>query len=386
MNEVIASDGFPFSLAEYQRRWALLRQAMERRDADAIVVFRGSSVEYLCGYHTVETLPQPLLVLASGERLLSVPDAEVGRALASSCASEILHHHALEDGLSIAAQHLVHRLGRSARVLVELSDGRTPPRFAQLIGADGLEVLDGDYLVERLRLRLSDEELRYLEAAAEITHRGDAAAVAALRSGVRTDSELATAIRTALTEGADSRAPFDVVVATGMWGGIPHSTWANRPIERGTSTFLEYSGASGRYCAPVMRTVTVDEPPSSVTELAELTQTALAAVLQAARPGTPASDVARHAEQALGILPDSVIFHFNFGYPLGIAHPPTWMDGAPFYIVRTNDAPLETGMAFHAPMSFRYFGKAGVGLSQSFVVEDSGARVLTHGPAELTRV
>ena len=43
-------------------------------------------------------------------------------------------------------------------------------------------------------------------------------------------------------------------------------------------------------------------------------------------------------------------------------------------------------MVFHIPACFRAFGRQGVGLSQTFVVEDGRARVITHGPAEVIHI
>ncbi len=62
------------------------------------------------------------------------------------------------------------------------------------------------------------------------------------------------------------------------------------------------------------------------------------------------------------------------------------MDGAPFHITTDNPEPLREGMAFHMPGSFRFFGNVGVGLSQTFVVEKTGARVLTHGAAKIIQL
>jgi Xaa-Pro dipeptidase len=135
-----------------------------------------------------------------------------------------------------------------------------------------------------------------------------------------------------------------------------------------------------------MRTLRHGTPPAPIERLAELAKTAVAAVLDAAKPGVPCAEVARHAQEALGPLPDGVVFHQLFGYPVGLAHPPHWMDGAPFAITADNPEPLAEGMVLHIPASFRAFGEAGVGLSQTFVVESAGARVLTHGAAELIGV
>jgi Xaa-Pro aminopeptidase len=117
--------------------------------------------------------------------------------------------------------------------------------------------------------------------------------------------------------------------------------------------------------------------------LADLAMTTVAAVLGSVRAGVPASQVAAHAAAALGPLPDDVVFHHLFGYPVGLAHPPHWMDSAPFYLSADNHEPLRPGMVFHVPASFRCLGRAGVGLSQTFVVEQDGARVLTYGAADL---
>jgi Xaa-Pro aminopeptidase len=80
------------------------------------------------------------------------------------------------------------------------------------------------------------------------------------------------------------------------------------------------------------------------------------------------------------------IFHFNFGYAIGLAHPPGWLDGAPFSIVAENHEPLEEGMAFHIPGSLRSFARGGVGLSHTIVLERDGPRVLTGGERPAIRV
>ncbi|MGH3367174.1 MAG: aminopeptidase P family N-terminal domain-containing protein, partial [Nocardioidaceae bacterium] len=69
----------PFGDLEYQHRLSRVRARMVDASLDALVVFRPSSVEYLCGFHTKETTPQPLL-LTHADSSLYVPDLEVGRA------------------------------------------------------------------------------------------------------------------------------------------------------------------------------------------------------------------------------------------------------------------------------------------------------------------
>lgn len=386
MASVQAAEPLPFTEAEYDARLAAVRRRLSHQGLDAIVVFRPSSVEYLCGYHTAERAPQPLLVTSS-ETVLYVPDLELGRALASSRA-ETIAYCGYADALRSVQLFLDHAAGRlpaRACVAIEVGHTSTPPQALEVLEGKALHCVHGDHLVERQRLTLSAAEIRCVERAARHTQAGVEAAVAEAGRPRATDSSVAGAVSAALVARANTPPAWGPVVATGERAGIAHSSWADRPLSRRT-TFLEFAGTHHHYHAPVMRTLCRGRPDRTARRLADLAQTALAAVLENARAGVPAAQVARHAMQALGRLPDDVVFHRMFGYPVGLAHPPHWMDGAPFYITTENPEPLETGMVFHTPASFRSFGQAGVGLSHTFVVEAEGARVLTDGSAELIEV
>ncbi|MPY79391.1 MAG: M24 family metallopeptidase [Actinophytocola sp.] len=359
---------------------------MADHGVDAMLVFRPSSVEYLCGYHTAERLPQPLLVTES-DVVLYVPDFEVGRALVS-CRPQAVRYFryaSAHRALRLVTDHVARQLPERARIAVELAHPATPPQVVDLLRQDGLTVTDGDYLVERVRLVLSAAEIRCVEQAAVHTAAGVAAAVDAAHAPGATDSAIAAASHAAMVAGANSVSAWGPTVATGPRAGIPHSTFDHRTIGPHT-TFVELSGAHHRYHAPVMRTLCQGTPTPLVRRLADHSHRMLQSVLDNAKAGVACADVARHAASDLDELPDDVVFHQLFGYPVGLAHPPHWMDGAPFAITTDNTEPLREGMVFHIPASIRAFGQTGVGLSHTFVVESSGTRVLTHGSAELIEV
>lgn len=378
-----AAEEPPFAAAEYERRLATVRGRMSDASIGAMLVFRPSSVEYLCAYHTAETTPQPLLVTET-DTFLYVPDLEVGRALASSRAGNIVYcgYAGALRGLELFLDHAVSVLPRRTRAGIELGHAATPPQAVALLRDRDVDLVDGHHLVENVRLVLSAAEIRCVEQAAIHTQAGLDAAVAEAGEPDATDSSVAATIAAASFATANSASAWGPVVATGRRAGIPHSSWDHRPLSAGT-TFLEFAGAHHRYHAPVMRTLSRRRPDANDRRLADLSKAALAAVLDSARAGVTCAQVADRAAAALGPLPDDVVFHHLFGYPVGLAHKPHWMDGAPFYLTPDNHEPLQAGMVFHVPASFRSLGDSGVGLSQTFVVEEDGARVLTHGAAEL---
>lgn len=378
-----ALEGPPFEVAEHAARLSRVRSRMQTAELDALMVFRPSSIEYLCGFHTAETAAQPLLVTDS-ETVLYVPDLEVGRALASSCADQI-RFCGYSDALTGLAQFIAHAaqtLTPGARVGVEMGAASTPSKAVQLWTAQDVVVVDSDYLVERERLVLSPAELRCVQRAADGTAAGVHAATTAAGAPGASDASVAAAAAAALYRASDSMSAWGPLVVTGQRSGIPHSSWDGSTLASGP-TFLEFSGTCRRYHAPVMRTLVLGDPAATDGRLADLARTTVAAVLETARPGVPAAQVAAAAANALGPLPADVMFHQMFGYPVGLAHKPHWMDGAPFFLTSDNHEPLQAGMAFHIPACFRAFGQQGVGLSQTFVVENEQARVLTHGPADL---
>lgn len=373
VSDAVALEPKPFSSEEFDRRVSLALTELAERDLDGILVFRPSSVDYLCGHHTIETAPQPLLLTRRVMRLY-VPDPEVGRALASSTAPSIGHYAASEDALELIAGDVARICGKNARIAVEDRDATVPPRVLALLEAHGLRVERGMYLVEQLRLVLSSEEIQCVERAASVTRRGAEAAMKTAGAPGVTDSQLAASIGEALRSGADSSAAMDVIIATGARGGVPHSTFIDIPLDPGT-TFVEFAGTHRRYHAPLMLTV-AREIDEEARRLERLAQTMLAAVLREVRPGRTASEVAAAVRREL-VLDAGDIFHFNFGYAIGLAHPPGWLDGAPFSIVEENHAELLPGMAFHIPASLRSFARRGVGLSHTIVLEDGGPRPVT---------
>ncbi|TCP50039.1 Xaa-Pro dipeptidase [Tamaricihabitans halophyticus] len=384
--DVVAAEQRPFPAEEYERRLSAVRARMAEAGLAAMIVFRPSSVEYLCGYHTAETAPQPLLVTET-DTYLYVPDLELGRSLASSRVGNLLYcgyADALRS-LDVFFDHAIGELPKAARVGIELDHTSTPPRALELLREKGIEVVAGEHLVERVRLVLSAAEIDCMERAAEHTEAGVRAGFAAASEPGATDSSVAAAIAAALYREANSPSVWGPVVATGQRGGIPHSSWQHGPLGQGL-TFVEFAGTHHRYHAPVMRTFTRAALDAPDRRLVEMSKAALTGVLETAKAGISAAEVARAGRAAIGVIPDDVVFHQLFGYPVGLAHKPHWMDGAPFYLTVDNEQPLEAGMAFHVPASFRIFGRSVVGLSHTFLVTESGTRVLTKGDAELVEL
>ena len=371
----------PFGLDEFSRRISRLRSRTPE-NVDVILVYRASSVEYLCGHTTQDPVPQPIAVFGESTALC-VPDAELGRALASAVCDEILVFPSEANGPELLAAAIAARVGHGAVVGMAFEGVTAELRVLGILEAAGLVVRPLAWLVEEDRLTLSPAEQSLVRAAGRVTDLGYQAGVQAAAVANATDSDVAAAIASALISSSDSVSAFGPIVATGWRGGLTHSTFEGATLSDSGPTFLEFAGTVRRYHAPVMRTLAPRQLTGDMKRLEELSTAGLEAVIENLRPGVTASSVARAATAALGVVEPWVVFHYTFGYPVGLAYPRTWMDGAPFYIVEGNEGILEPGMAFHLPMSFRKLGIGCVGLSQTVIISETGNELATKGEAEV---
>jgi Xaa-Pro aminopeptidase len=173
------------------------------------------------------------------------------------------------------------------------------------------------------------------------------------------------------------------IVASGYRAGSAHSSFNGRRIEAGETVFLELTAEVRRYTAPLMRTAILGRPDALQERVAEGGARAVETILATARPGVPAADIAHAAGAVLAPIRPEVVFHDNFGYPVGIGYPGTWIEQLGFFLRVDNPRPLKPGMVFHLPMSLRRFGAWGINQSHTMLITESGAETLTKTPARL---
>lgn len=377
-----------FEPSEYARRLAAVRAGMAERDLDALLVFSPHNVFYLCGMDSENLFDFQCLIVpaaASLEPVLVILDFEEARAANSVGAGRTVSYHAFDDPIeAVVAQ--VRELGLAGgRLGLESRAGITPAafrRFTEHLGQAGATIEDPFGIVENTRLVKSEPELALMRRSAALTDQAVLAAYAALRPGVR-DAEIAAVIMDVFYRGGSDTVCWGPIVASGYRAGSAHSSFNGRRIEAGETVFLELTAEVRKYTAPLMRTAILGRPSAEQERVAEAGARAVETILATARPGIPAADVAHAAGAVLAPVLDGIVFHHNFGYPVGIGYPGTWIETLGFFLRVDNPRPLVPGMVFHLPMSLRKFGEWGVNQSHTIVITDTGATALTTTPARL---
>jgi Xaa-Pro aminopeptidase len=107
-------------------------------------------------------------------------------------------------------------------------------------------------LVDEVRLIKSDAELEHIRRAAAISDRAVSAGIATAGVGVN-EKEVAAAIYREMILGGGEYPGFVPLIRSSETLLQEHSTWRDRYLRPGEKIFMELSGASARYHAPLTR-------------------------------------------------------------------------------------------------------------------------------------
>jgi Xaa-Pro aminopeptidase len=357
---------------------------MDERGLAALLLFSPHNVNYLCGMDSENWFDfQCLFVMPDRDPVLLIFDFELARWQNSSVVEDVRAYAPSEDPLEATAK-VARDLGLgSGRLGVEQRGGITPSQFAELRAALPGTIEDPFGVVEDVRLVKSERELELMRRAAGLTDRAVEAGFAAVADGVP-DHVVAAAITAELYGAGSDTVCWGPIVAAGYRSGSAHSSFCGHRIAAGETVFLELTGEVSRYTAPLMRTGIVGEPGDDLRTIEAAAQATLDAIQRTARDGVRACDVAAAARDALRpALELDMVFHYNFGYPVGLGYPPTWIEQLGFFLQAGNERPLATGMTFHLPMSLRRYGSFACNLSQTILVREHEAEALTKSAAAL---
>jgi Xaa-Pro aminopeptidase len=226
------------------------------------------------------------------------------------------------------------------------------------------------------------EQATMREAAGRLT-RVAAAAFEAVGPGVA-ETAVAAAIEAALRDAGYERPAFDTIVASGPHAALPHHRAGDRRLVRGDLVVLDFGGVLDGYCCDLTRTVSVGPASSEAHRVYDAVRAAQQAALATVRAGVPAWDV---DEAARGVLDQHGLgeaFGHGTGHGLGLD-----IHEDPRLSRRRPDGPvvpLEAGMVCTIEPGAYLRDWGGVRIEDDILVTEAGCEVLTSVPRDLLEI
>ncbi|WP_174801998.1 M24 family metallopeptidase [Martelella limonii] len=378
----MAAMELPFSKAEYDRRIALTRRAMEEYGLDALVVTSPAGMNWLTGYDGWSFyVDQAVIVTGDGMpywwgRLM---DANGARRTSFLDEDHILWYadryiqaegiHPMDD----LAEKLAGLGLDKARIGVEMNAYyySAAGHAALVKGLPGATIKDGSGLVDWQRVVKSDEEIAFMRKAAKISDRVMGHAMEIAEPGMKKNHFVGELMKTAITGVGDIWGDYPAIMPllpSGADASAPHLTWRGDEFKSGEATFIEQAGCYRRYHAPLSRTVFFGKPPQFMTDAAAALVDGLNAGIEAARAGNRAGDIAAALEKELWKV--GIERPNRCGYATGLAYPPDW--GEHTVSIRTSDETLlMPGMTLHF-MPGLWMDDWGLEITETILITENG--------------
>jgi Xaa-Pro dipeptidase len=373
----------PFSDAEVTRRIERTRAGLVERGLDAAIFASPENVFYLTGLdHWGYFAPHLLLVPVEGRPVLVTRAMERVSVEKQVRSAEFRGHSDSETAADEMARVLAERnLQRKRLGLEEWTSGMSRGLGRALETKSDGAWTDISGLVDGLRLVKSAEEEALMRRTANISDITAQAAIDAIAAGER-ECDVAAAALSAMTKAGGHPAGFGPFIRPGARLGEEHATWGDGRYRRGEPVFLELSACVSRYHAPLGRLVHIGGIEPQDAETAVVAQAAFDAVLGALEPGRLARDVYAAWQR---VVDEAGLEHYrrhHCGYCVGIGLPPSWTGGNTVVGLR-HDCELEIrkGMSFHVLSWLMGTGRGDYFLSNTVLLGDNGAEVLTKTPA-----
>ncbi|MBW7920848.1 MAG: M24 family metallopeptidase [Rubellimicrobium sp.] len=373
----------PFSPAEYARRLARARAAMEEAGLDAVFVTDPSNQAWLTGYDGWSFyVHQGVILTGAGEPHWWGRNMDAIGAGRTCWIGRNSIHGYHDDYVQSTVRHPMQDLARvlrdlgldRARIGVEMDNYYYSAKAHAVLQAElpNASFPDATGLVNWQRLLKSDEEIAFIRKAAKISSKIVRTAIDRAAPGVRKNDLVADIFHAAITGVGDDWGDYAAIVPltpSGVDATAAHLTWNGAPMKSGEATFFELSGCYRRYHAPLCRTVYLGKPPARVREVEKAQLEGIEAGLDAARAGNRTCDI---SNAFMAVMEKYRIpRQGRMGYPVGISYPPDW--GERTASIRAEDTTvLQPGMTFHF-MPALWMDDWGIENTETILIRDSGA-------------
>jgi Xaa-Pro aminopeptidase len=380
--------------SEFETRLRAVRDRLVETDADAAVWFGATSIEYLTGFHHIQT-ERPVALAVTAERAeIVVPRLEVERVEPNPRIGAVHSYFDYPGGKPIEA---VASALRDLGVESVAADSDGAPGVMGYEGPALSEFLDVETQswVPRMRWEKSESEVALIRESAKWANLGhrylaEYTEVGAHPSTVsqRASTDASRAMLDALGERYAVRVrgggPVHAGYISGRETALPHGHTPNERLREGDVLITGATANVDGYYSELERTMFVGEPTDEQAHYFELMLEAQTLAIDALGPGVPVSRVDQAVWDYFEEQGVTDLARHHVGHNIGLeGHEPPYIDrGWDAAQERDEDVEMAPGHVYTIEPGL-YTDDAGYRHSDTVAITESGIEWLTYFPRDL---
>ncbi|MGI6466334.1 MAG: M24 family metallopeptidase [Sphaerochaetaceae bacterium] len=381
-----------FSKEEYKRRLDLVKERMDHRGIELMMIMDPSHMSYLTGFdgwsfYVHQGLivdlkdPEPIwfgrMQDSNAARMTTyLPDDHI-----FGYKDEYVQSRYIHTGEFIATL----LKGKGKTLAMEMDGYWVTPKMLATLHKElpGVEIVDSENLVGWVKTIKSEAEIKYIREAGVITKAAMDLAVNTIAEGVWEKEVaalvIAEQIRGTETYGGDSPAIFPIIPSAERTSTAHLTFHSERKYQKNDVVLLELGSSRHHYHAPLSRTVFIGEPPKDLQHVSDVVVNGLQKTLEGIGPGMLAEEVEELWRSCL--VGTGVEKPSRVGYSFGLSFVPDW--GEHTVSLRPGDKTvLKPGMTIHF-MPGIWLDTYGFECSEPFLVTETGAEKFIEYPEKL---
>lgn len=231
-------------------------------------------------------------------------------------------------------------------------------------------------LVEKLRIVKSDEELAIMKEAGKIADAAYEHIQGFIKPGVK-EIDVSNELEFFMRKQGATSSSFDIIVASGYRGALPHGVASDKEIQSGELVTLDFGALYKGYCSDITRTLAVGEVSDQLKEIYDT-------VLQAQLKGMEGTKAGMTGKEADALTRDYIeengygsYFGHSTGHGLGMD-----VHEAPSLSLKS-DTELKPGMVVTIEPGIYISNVGGCRIEDDIVITENGNEPLNFSTKEL---
>ncbi len=355
----------------FQQRIAKLRIEMHRQKIDAFISSFQPTTQYLCGYHGSNgflVVTKSTTIFLTDFRYNEIIQTEV-TADVKIIAQGSLSKAASEKKVFSSVKHIAFE--KDHLTVSELEHLNKNLRGKKLIPVSGI--------VENLRAVKDDDEITILKRAFDISDRVFQTIIGSIKPGM-TELEISAEISYLNKKYGAQNDSFDVIVASGVRGSLPHGTATSKKVGNNEFVTIDFGCVVDGYHSDMTRTICVGKPTAEMKKVYRIVQDAQQKACDYVRSGISAKKIDAISRKHIQSRGYGKYFGHSLGHGVGLE-----IHELPRIAPKSNDT-LSAGHVITIEPGIYIPKQFGIRIEDTVIVRERGCEVLTGSPKELIMI